>query len=173
MFESNAYNYKPSISLSCSTRKKKKTENKRTGICSNIRVKVSLWKVIFSTTVGFPGGSDAKECLAKQKLSSNLWVARSPGKENDTDSIVLPGDFHGLRSLEGYIPWVTKRVRHDEQLTHATPHTHSIQPYQLDMYRRVSRSVWAAYDFTQDIRAKPPPNTARFRVIVALDSVLE
>ena len=35
---------------------------------------------------------------------------------------ILPGEFHGQRSLEGYSPWGLKELDKTEQLTH-TPST--------------------------------------------------
>ena len=39
-----------------------------------------------------------------------------------TLSSILPGEFHGQRSLEGYSPWGLKELDKTEQLTH-TPST--------------------------------------------------
>ena len=55
------------------------------------------------------------------------WV-RSLGGEDPlekgmaTHSSILPGEFHGQRSLEGYSPWGLKELYKTEQLTH-THHT--------------------------------------------------
>ena len=34
-------------------------------------------------------------------------------KEMATTPVFLPGEFHGQRSLMGYSPWGSQRVRHD------------------------------------------------------------
>ena len=39
--------------------------------------------------------------------------------------IFTPGEFHGLRSLEGYIPQGRKRLDTGEQHTHIHPHKHT------------------------------------------------
>ena len=59
-----------------------------------------------------------------------------------------------------------------ERLTHATPHTFytTVPTGHLTDFQDQYRLYMI---FTQDIRAEPPSNTARFRVIVVLDSVLE
>ena len=63
--------------------------------------------------MGFPGGSAVKALPVMQEM----WV-RSLGwegpleKEMVIHSSILPGKFHGQRSLVGYSPWGCK-VRHD------------------------------------------------------------
>ena len=47
-----------------------------------------------------------------------MWV-RSLGRE---DPVLLPGEFHGQRSLEGYSPWGCKELDSDE----ARAHTHRV-----------------------------------------------
>ena len=59
------------------------------------------------------------------------------GYKNATS--ILPGKFHGQRSLVGYSPWSHKELDMTEQLTHTHTHTHNIHthnryslPYSLD-----------------------------------------
>ena len=56
---------------------------------------------------GFPG-LDGKESACNagdQGLIPGL--GRSPGEKNNTP-VLLPGEFHGQRSLVGYSPWGQK-----------------------------------------------------------------
>ena len=69
---------------------------------------------------GFPGGvSGERTCLPMQ----DMWV-RSLGQEDPLEkgmtthsSILLPGEFHGQRSLAGYSPWGRKESDMTERLT--------------------------------------------------------
>ena len=56
----------------------------------------------------------AKDLPAMQGgLSLIPRSGRSPGEGNDLSTpVLLPGEFHGQRSLVGYSPWGCK-VRHD------------------------------------------------------------
>ena len=58
---------------------------------------------------GFPGGSDAKEsaCSAGDQGSIS-GSGRSLGEGFFSIPDVLPGEFHGQRSLVGYSPWGRK-----------------------------------------------------------------
>ena len=64
-----------------------------------------------------------KNLLAKQETQ-----VRSLGQEDSlekaTNSKLLPGEFHGQRSLAGYSPWGCKELGMTEQLTHTHTHTH-------------------------------------------------
>ena len=42
-----------------------------------------------------------------------------------THSSILPGEFHGQRSLVSYSPWGHKESDTTEQLTHTHTHTHT------------------------------------------------
>ena len=64
---------------------------------------------------GFPGGSDGKAsaCNVGDPGSIHGW-GRSPGEGNGNPlQLLLPGKFHGLRSLVGYSPMGLQRVGHD------------------------------------------------------------
>ena len=65
----------------------------------------------------FPGGLDGKESACN---AGDLgWIpgsGRSPGEGNDS-SILAWREFHGQRSLVGYIPWGSKELDTTEQLT--------------------------------------------------------
>ena len=65
----------------------------------------SIWVLI-----SFPGGSDGKEyaCNAGD-LGSIPELGWSPGEQKwQPTSVVLPGKFHGWRSLAGAVHWVSK-----------------------------------------------------------------
>ena len=57
-------------------------------------------------TQGFPGGSDGKVCLQCGRPGFDPWVGRIPWRrEWQPTPVLLPGKFHGWRSLVGYSPW--------------------------------------------------------------------
>jgi len=67
--------------------------------------------------MGFPGGSSGKEstcqCRRYKRHRFDPWVRKIPwNRKWKTAPIVLPGKFHGQRSLVGCSPW-SCRVRHD------------------------------------------------------------
>ena len=74
--------------------------------------------------MGFPGGSDGKECASNvggtqvQSLSQEDLEQRMT-----THSSNLAGELRGQRSLEGYSPWGHKVLDMTERLTH-TAHQH-------------------------------------------------
>ena len=46
------------------------------------------------------------------------WVRKIPWRrEWQPTQVVLPGEFHGQRSLEGYSPWGRKELNTTDQLT--------------------------------------------------------
>ena len=65
--------------------------------------------------MGFPNGSDGKEfAYSVGDAGSITGLGRSPGggHGNPLQYSCLE-NFHGKRSLVGYIPWGSQRVRHD------------------------------------------------------------
>jgi len=81
---------------------------------------------------GFPGGSDGKKkkkkkiCLQYRRPGFYSWVGKIPGEENGNPlqyPRILPGEFHGQRSLAGYSPWSCKESDMTEWLTPATVKT--------------------------------------------------
>ena len=70
----------------------------------------------------FPGGSDGKESAFNVgDLGMIPGLGRSPEEGLATLSSILPGEFHGQRSLAGYSPWGHKESDTTEQLS--TAHT--------------------------------------------------
>ena len=81
--------------------------------------KMLLWEYfcvfINKAYVGFPGGSDHKESACNAGDTSSIPESgRSPGEGNGNP--LLPGEFHGQRSLVGYSPWGCKESDMTEQL---------------------------------------------------------
>ena len=71
------------------------------------------------TSAPFPGGSDSKASVYNAgDMGSIPWLGRSPGEGNGNplQSVFLPGEFHGQRSLVGYIPWGRKESDTTERL---------------------------------------------------------
>ena len=70
-----------------------------------------FWNRMIWHTLGFPGGSDSKESACNAGDPGSIpRLGRSPGEGNGNplQSLFLPGEFHGQRSLVGYIPLVCK-----------------------------------------------------------------
>ena len=65
--------------------------------------------------MGFPGGSDSKEsaCNAGDLGLISLVQKDLLEKGMATNSSILPGEFHGQRSLVGYSLWGHKKVERD------------------------------------------------------------
>ena len=64
--------------------------------------------------LGFPGGSDGKEFACNAGSPGLIpGSGRYLGKGNGPTLVFFPGKFHGQRSLVGYSPWGSQRVRHD------------------------------------------------------------
>ena len=63
---------------------------------------------------GFPGGSVVKNQLANAGYAgSNPRVRKIPWRRKwQPTPVLLPGEFHGERSLTCYRPWGRKRVGH-------------------------------------------------------------
>ena len=73
-------------------------------------------------SVDFLGGSVVKNSLANAGDEGLiLRSGRSPGVGSGNHSIILPGKFHGQRSLVGYSPWGRKESDKTEQLTLSLP----------------------------------------------------
>ena len=65
-----------------------------------------------------------RKCRRPQRRRFDPWVGKIPWRKTwETTSAFLPGKFHGQRSLAGYSPKGSQRVKHDEKLsTHAHGH---------------------------------------------------
>ena len=72
---------------------------------------------------GFPGGSDGKaSAYIVGDLGSIPGLGRSPGEGWQPTPVLLPGKFHGLRSLVGYSPWGHKELDMTEWLHFTSLH---------------------------------------------------
>ena len=65
---------------------------------------------MFILILDFPGGSVAKNPLAKcnrcRRNGFNPWVGKIPWRRKwQPTPVLLPGEFHGPRSLAGYSSW--------------------------------------------------------------------
>ena len=82
----------------------------------------SLWCSAFFM-VGFPGGSDIKSvCLQGRRPGFDPWVGKVPWRrKRQLTPVLLPGKFHGRRSLVGYSPWGCKESDMTEQLHNQQP----------------------------------------------------
>ena len=78
----------------------------------------------------FPGGLDGKEsasqCRRWKRHGFDPWVGKIPWKRTwQPTPVLLPGEFHGQRSLVGYSPWGCKVLDMTEHMhTHTPPKEH-------------------------------------------------
>ena len=67
--------------------------------------------------LGFPGGSAVKNLPANARRHKRCrfdpWVRKIPWRRKWQPTPVLPGEFHGWRSLVSYSPWGSRRVEQD------------------------------------------------------------
>ena len=60
---------------------------------------------------GFPGGSDGKWAMQCRRPRFDPWVGKIPWRQKwQPTPVLLPGKFHGQRSIVGYSPWVHKEL---------------------------------------------------------------
>ena len=62
---------------------------------------------------GFSGGASGKEpccqCRRRKRRRFDPWVEKIPWRRKwQSAPVLLPGEFHGQRSLVGYSPWGCK-----------------------------------------------------------------
>ena len=68
--------------------------------------------------MGFPGGLYGKESACNLgDLGSIPGLGRCPEEERLPTPVLLPGEFHGQRSLAGYSPWGCKESDTTERLS--------------------------------------------------------
>ena len=59
--------------------------------------------------LGFPGGSDSKDCLECRKPGFDPWVGKIPWRRKwQSTPVFLPGKSRGQRSMAGPSPWGRK-----------------------------------------------------------------
>ena len=69
---------------------------------------------------GFPCGSDGKASACNEGVwgsGFDPWVGKIPWRRKwQATPVLLPGKFHGWRSLVGYSPWCRKELDTTERL---------------------------------------------------------
>ena len=66
-----------------------------------------VWRLGLCLNPDFPGGSDGKESACSARFDP--WFGKIPGRRKwQSTPVLLPGKFHGQRSLAGYCPWGRK-----------------------------------------------------------------
>ena len=82
----------------------------------NTRPAHNLGSVQFNSV--FPGGSDGRaSCLQCGRPRFDPWVGKiSWRRKRQPTPVLLPGKFHGLRSLVGYSPWGPKESDRTQRL---------------------------------------------------------
>ena len=80
------------------------------------RVDFAVWAFIYMLE-GFPDGSGIKNLPAVQETQRHgfhAWVRKMPWRKQwQPTPVFLLGEFHGPRSLAGYSPYGSQKVRHD------------------------------------------------------------
>ena len=86
-----------------------------------------LWGNLSSYS-GFSGGASGKKkkhACQYRRCEFDPWARKIPWRrEWQPTSVLLPGEFHGQRSLVGYSPRDLKESDMTEQLIHTHTHTH-------------------------------------------------
>ena len=85
-------------------------------------------KIYIWASLDFPSGSSSKEhaCQPRRpkRRSFDPWVGKIPWRRAwQPTPVLLPGEFHGQRSLVGYGAWGRKEL----DTTEVTDHTHKFR----------------------------------------------
>ena len=71
-------------------------------------------------TLGFPDGANGKEsacqCREFRRCRFDPWVGKILWRKWQPTPVLLPGKFHGQRSLAGYSPWGRKELDMTEHM---------------------------------------------------------
>ena len=95
-------------------------------ICSHIEHMCSMFTYVHRTYVfyvwlpgGFPGGSYPRESACNTGDLVSSWVRKIPWRRagDQPTPVILPGESHGQRNLQGYYSWGCKESDITEQLT--------------------------------------------------------
>ena len=85
---------------------------------AHIETSTNKWKLIVTTTLGFPGGSDGKASAYNVRDSGfDRWVGKILWRRKwQPIPVLLPGKSHRWRSLVGYSLWGCKESDMSERL---------------------------------------------------------
>ena len=84
-------------------------------------------EVFFVLSGGLPGTQMVKRLPVMREPGFNLWVRKIPCRRKwQPTPKLLPGKFHGWRSLVGYRPWDRKELDTTEQLHWFTGRTRGL-----------------------------------------------
>ena len=92
----------------------------------------SFFGIAFLWDWGFPGGLEGKSvCLQCRRPGFDPWVRKIPWRwKGQPTPVLLPGKFHGWRSLAGYSPWDHKESDMTER-----PHTFFETGMKTDLFQ--------------------------------------
>ena len=83
------------------------------------------WKPVRAFQVATSGKQTTCQCRRCKRLGVKSWVRKIPwSRKWQPAPVVLPGKFHGRRSLMGYSPWGHKELDTTKSHTHTCTHTH-------------------------------------------------
>ena len=89
-----------------------------------------MYMLLQHTVRSFRGGSAVNNQPANAgDVGFNPWVGKIPWRREQLPTrALLPGEFHGQRSLVGYSPWGRKESDKTEQLTLHLANILGLQP---------------------------------------------
>ena len=98
------------------------TQDSEDRITESIKKTVKLrTKPLCTTHRWFRGKESGRQCRWHRRHEFDPWVRKiSWRRQWQPTSVFLPGKSHGQRSLAGYSPWGSQRVKHD-WVTEHTP----------------------------------------------------
>ena len=75
------------------------------------------------------GKESACQCRRCKRHGFNCWIGKIPwSRKRQPTTVLLPGKFHGQRSLASYSPWGHKEL---DVINHTHTHTHSQTKFPL------------------------------------------
>ena len=81
---------------------------------------IFVYLLLYSQSLGFPGGSVGKESACNARFDP--WIGKIPwSRKWQPTPVLLPGVSHGQRSLVGYSPWGHKESDTTERLSFSEP----------------------------------------------------
>ena len=119
------------------------------------------------------GKESACQCRRHRRCGFSPWVRKFPWRKWQPTPILLPGKFHGQRSLVGYSLWDCKELDMTE-CTHTHIHTHTHLSMYLFIYlysKSVESFVYLSYLFYENSGECPSLATAIVRRVPHLKPV--